>query len=73
MTYTVEILRGGALVVLEDGITFEHIARHKAVDSIKENMTTFARVISNDSGGEIWSAALQDNGDITETGLTGNP
>jgi hypothetical protein len=72
MPYTVKILKDEQLVVLHTGIEPESTARNKARLSVEQKKTSFASVISEDSGGEIWSARLNEDGSISTEGLTGD-
>ncbi len=68
MTYAVEYsVDGGPLTKLVDGIPLEDTARHTAKRSLTVNKAHFARVINEDSGGEVWSVSLADDGSFLES------
>lgn len=69
MTYAVEYsVNGRPLTKLLDGVLSEDTAKHHARRSLTINNAHFARVINEDSGGEIWSVSLSDDGSLIESG-----
>ena len=68
MTYAVEYsVNGGPLIKLIDGVLLEDTAKHTARRSLSVNSAHFARVINEDSGGEIWSVSVGDDGSLIES------
>lgn len=53
-------------ITVQEGVELEDMAKTLAQESLQIEGATFARVVNEDSQGEVWSVRKNDHGSVAE-------